>query len=219
MNQGWRADAIPKPQETVMKLYYSPGACSLAPHIVAREAGINLDLVKVDLAKHALPDGSDYYAVNPRGYVPMLQFDDGAQMTESQILVQVLADRAPGSGLLPQAGSMQRYRVQEWLATIATELHKNFSWLWGRDTAEATKEAVKAKLAKRFAEIDGVLAGRPYLAGAEFTIADAYGFTIINWANFLKVDLKAYPNLMAWMGRIAARPKVQEALKAEGLLN
>ena len=200
-----------------MKLYYSPGACSLAPHIVAREAGVPIDLIKVDLAKHALPDGSDYYAVNPRGYVPLLRFDDGTQMSESQILVQVLADRAPQSGLLPAAGSIERYRVQEWLGTIATELHKNFSWLWGKDIAESTKEIVRAKLAKRFSEMDRVLAGRAFLAGDAFTVADAYGFTIVNWANFLKLDLKPYPNLLAWLGRIAARPKVQEALKAEGL--
>jgi glutathione S-transferase len=205
--------------EVRMKLYYSPGACSLAPHIVAREAGIPLDLVKVDLHDHSLPDGSDYRAVNPRGYVPLLELDDGTRMTESNVLVQVLADRAPDSQLMPRAGSLERYKVQQWLATIATELHKNMSWLWYPDTAESTKAAVRAKLDQRFQEMDRVLAQQPYLAGDRFSAADAYGFTIVNWTQFLKLDLAAYPNLKSWMARIASRPRVREALKAEGLVN
>jgi glutathione S-transferase len=199
-----------------MKLYYSPGACSLAPHIVAREAGVPVDLVKVDLKTHKLPDGGDFKTINPRGYVPMLELDGGERMTEASVLVQALADRAPASGLMPPSGQ-DRYRVQQWLAFVATELHKTFSPLWYPGTPDATKESSKAKLATRFAELDGVLGGRPYLAGETFTAADAYAFTIVNWANFLGIDLKPYPNLAAFMARVAARPKVREALAAEGL--
>ncbi|MGE0238693.1 MAG: glutathione transferase GstA [Parvibaculaceae bacterium] len=202
-----------------MKLYYSPGACSLAPHIVAREAGIALDLAKVDLAAHKLDDGSNYYDVNPRGYVPALRLKDGEPvLTEANIVVQYLADQKPDSGLMPKAGSTERYRAQQWLAFIATELHKNFSWLWYKDTPAETKSVVKDKLDKRFAELDSHLKGNDYLLGKQFSAADAYAFTIVNWANFLGLDIKKFPNLQAFMDRVAARPKVQEALKAEGLI-
>jgi glutathione S-transferase len=202
-----------------MKLYYSPGACSLAPHIVAREAGVSVDLQKVDLATHKLADGADYYGVNPRGYVPALRFKDGEPvLTEANIVVQYLADQKPDTGLMPKAGTSERYRAQQWLAFIATELHKNFSWLFNKDTAAETQTTVKDKLNKRFAELDHHFKSNDFLLGKSFSAPDAYAFTIINWANFLGVNLKSFPNLQAFMDRVAARPKVQEALKAEGLL-
>jgi glutathione S-transferase len=201
-----------------MKLYYSPGACSLAPHIVAREAGLAVDLVKVDLATHKTETGADYFRINPRGYVPALEID-GELHTEVAALVQYLAEQAPGSTLLPPAGTMERFRVQQWLTFVSSELHKTFSpWLWHAETAEQTKQAAREKLGLRFTELDRHLADRAYLAGDTFTVADAYAFTIVNWSNFLKIDLKPYPNLSAFMARVAARPKVREALKAERLV-
>jgi glutathione S-transferase len=201
-----------------MKLYYSPGACSLAPHIVAREAGLALDLVKVDLPTHKTETGEDYFKINPRGYVPALEID-GELHTEVAALVQYLADQAPPSSLLPPAGSKERFKVQQWLAFVASELHKTISpWLFDPAAAESTKQAVRNKLSLRFGELDTLLADRPYLTGDTFTVADAYAFTIVNWSNFLKIDLKPYPNLSAFMARVAARPKVRDALKAERLL-
>jgi glutathione S-transferase len=201
-----------------MKLYYSPGACSLAPHIVAREAGLAVDLVKVDLMTHKTETGADYFRINPRGYVPALEID-GELHTEVAALVQYLAEQAPASRLLPPAGTMDRFRVQQWLAFVSSELHKTFSpWLWHAETAEQTKQAARDKLGLRFTELDRHLADRAYLTGDTFTVADAYAFTIVNWSNFLKIDLKPYPNLSAFMARVAARPKVREALKAERLV-
>lgn len=202
-----------------MKLYYSPGACSLAPHIVASEAGVPLQLEKVDLASHTLADGSNYYDVNPRGYVPAVRVKDGEPvLTEANVVVQYIADQKPEAGLMPKLGTPERYRAQQWLAFIATELHKNFSWLWYKDTPAETKTAVKDKLDKRFAELDAHLKGNDYLLGKDFSAADAYAFTIVNWTNFLGMNLNNFPNLKAYMDRVAARPKVQEALKAEGLV-
>ena len=202
-----------------MKLYYAPGACSLAPHIVAREAGVPLALVKVDLFKHRLEDGSDYKKINPRGYVPLLELEDGERFTESAVLVQLIAEKGGNRDLLPAPGTRERLRVQSWLNFIATELHKTFSpWLWHKDTAESTKQAAKDKLATRFAELDALLGRQPYLTGDRFTVADAYAFTIVNWSNLLHIELSPYPNLSAFLDRVAARPAVQEALRAEGLL-
>ena len=201
-----------------MKLYYSPGACSLAPHIVAREAGVPVELVKVDLLKHRLEDGSDYRKVNPRGYVPLLELEDGERFTEASTLVQIVAELGRNTDLLPPAGSRGRWRVQSWLSFIATELHKTFSPLWSKDTAQSTQDATRAKLATRFAELDELLARQPYLTGQTFTVADAYAFTIVNWSHLLKVDLAPFPHLSAFLERVAARPAVQEALRAEGLL-
>jgi glutathione S-transferase len=201
-----------------VKLYYSPGACSLAAHIVAREASLLIDLVKVDVATHKTETGEDYFKINARGYVPALEVD-GEVHTEVAALVQYLAEQAPQSKLLPAAGTMERLRVNQWLAFVSSELHRTFSpWLFRAETAMTTKEAAHAKLGRRFAELDTLFATRPYLTGATFTVADAYAFTIINWSNFLKVNLKPYPNLSAFMTRVAARPKVREALKAEGLI-
>ena len=199
-----------------MKLYFSPGACSLAVHIVAREAGVPIELVQVDLATHRTKGGGDYYAINPRGYVPALELDDGTVLTEVTALVQYLADLKPAAGLAPKAGTMERVELQMWLSFISSELHKQLSpWLWHADTAESTVRAVKERVATRFAELDRKLAAQPYLLGDQFSVADAYAFAIVSWVHFFKMDLDAYPALAAYLARIAARPKVQEALAAE----
>ena len=201
-----------------MELFYSPGACSLAPHIVAREAGLPIDLVKVDLSAKKTAGGGDYLKVNSKGYVPALRLDDGAVLTEVATVVQVLADRKPETKLAPALGTSDRYRVMEWLTFISSELHKGFGPLWYPNTNEETKAQIKERLAKRLGWLDSALAGRDYLTGSTFTVADAYAFTILNWAGMLKIDLAPYQNVRAFIGRVAARPKVQEALRAEGLL-
>ena len=200
-----------------MKLYYSPAACSLAVHIALRETGTSFDAVKVDLVKHQLADGSDYHAISPRGYVPLLEFDDGSRHTEAASLLQYVADLDPSQALIGAPRSARRLAVVEWLTFVSSELHKVFSpWLWHKETADSTKAAVREKLATRFAELDAHFKTNEYLAG-EFSVADAYAFTIINWSNFLAVPLKAYPNLQAYLARVSARPRVQDALRAEGL--
>ena len=200
-----------------MKLYYAPGACSLAVHIALREIGRSFDAVAVDLAKHTLPDGASYLDVSPRGYVPLLQLDDGSRHTEAASLLQYVADLAPGRPLIGEPGTARRLAVVEWLTFVGTELHKTFSpWLWHKETAESTRKAVKDKLAVRFAELDALLATREFLAG-DYSVADAYAFTIVNWANFLAIPLAPYPKLQAYLGRVSARPAVQAALEAEGL--
>jgi len=201
-----------------MKLYYSPGACSLSPHIVVSETGINVELEKVNLAEHKTASGQDYMTINPKGYVPALQLDDGTVLTEGPAIVQYLADQKPASGLIPAAGAIDRYRVQEWLNFIGTELHKNFGALFNKATPDATKETAKANITKRLAYLNDRLAGKQYLMGSDFTVADASAFTIVNWTNFVSIDLKPYPNLAAYMARVAARPKVLETLKSEGLV-
>jgi glutathione S-transferase len=205
------------PMGPAMKLYFSPGACSLAVHIALREAGLDFDLAKVDLATHRLDDGSDYLALSPRGYVPLLQLDDGSRHTEAAALLQYIAEAAPQHGLLGEPGSARRFQVLQWLTFVSSELHKVFSpWLWHKETAESTRAAVKDKLNKRFAELDAHFAQNEHLAGP-FSVADAYCFTIVNWANLLALPLKPYPNLQAYLTRVASRPRVREALAAEGL--
>jgi glutathione S-transferase len=201
-----------------MKLYYAPGACSLAPHIVAREANLPIDLVKVDLAARKTEAGEDYAAVNPKGYVPALRLDDGQVLTEAAALVQYLADQAPQSGLAPKWGTMERYRLVEWLTFISSEVHKGFGPLWNPNMPDAAREVAKANLAKRFGYLDKHLASKQFLTGERFTIADAYLFTVVNWVNFHRIDLAPYKHLKAYMDRVAARPKVREAMTAEGLV-
>lgn len=201
-----------------MKLYYSPGACSLAPHIALKEAGLPHELVRVDLREHKLPDGSDFYAVNPKGYVPVLELPDGQRLSELAVILQYIADRNPGT-LAPAFGTLDRYRVMEWLNFIATEIHKGWGPLWKPNTPDAYKEIAIANVARRFDFIEPVLAKQPYLTGETFTIADAYLFTIVNWHKFLKLDLAKWPKLAAFQIRVAARPKVHEALKAEHLVS
>jgi len=201
-----------------MKLYYSPGACSLSPHIVACETGANVELEKVDLASHKTADGQDYTKVNPKGYVPALRLDDGGVLTEGPAIVQYLADKNPASGLAPANGTVERYRVQEWLNFIGTELHKNFSPLFNKASSDDTKKMARDNITKRLGYLNEQLAGKQYLMGDKFTVADAYAFTIVNWTNFIGMDIKPYANLAAYMGRVGARPKVQQALKEESLL-
>jgi glutathione S-transferase len=197
-----------------MKLYFSPGACSLAPHILLQELGLSYTPVKVDLRTHKLPDGSDYHAVNPKGYVPMLELDDGENLTEAAVILQYLADRKPGT-LTPAAGKFERYRQAEWLNFIATEIHKGFSPLWYPDTPEATRRQIVTKLDKRFDHLAATLEGRPFIAGDKFTAADAYLYTILSWAAMLKVDLSRWPALASYLERIGARPAVREAKRIE----
>lgn len=201
-----------------MKLYYFPGACSIAPHIVAREAGIPLELEKVDLGSKRTATGEDYLAVNPKGYVPALRLDDGSVLTEVSALVLYLADRAPGSGLVPPAGSMERYRVLEWIGYVSTEIHKGFGPLWNAKLAPEARAAAVAALAHRLDLVEKTLAKQPFLTGERFTVADAYLFAVASWAPWVKLDMAPWPKLRDFVARVGARPKVQEALVAEGLV-
>jgi len=200
-----------------MKLYYSPGACSLASHIALIESGLPHTIAKVDLRKHTLEDGSDFYAINPKGYVPVLELDDGTRLAEGVVVLQYIAERATGT-LAPSYGTLERYRVMEWLTFVNSEVHKQYSPLFYPTTPDATKEQQRAKLASRFEYLSKVLASQPYLTGASFTIADAYLFTILNWSHGLKVDLSPYPALVAYQERVRALPSVQRAMTEEGLI-
>ena len=200
-----------------MKLYYTPGACSQAPHIVLQELDLKYQPVKVDLPAHTLPDGSDFRAINPKGYVPMLELDDGTRLTEANVLLQYLADRKPGT-LAPPTGSLERYKLMEWLAFIATEVHKGFGPLWNPQVEPAVRERTIAALGNRFGYVAQTLGKQPYLMGQTFTIADAYLFVILNWTGYHKVDLKPWPALTEFQARIAKRPAVQATLKVEGLV-
>jgi glutathione S-transferase len=200
-----------------MKLYYAPGACSLAAHIALQESALPFSLVRVDLRTHKTADGRDYYSVNPKGYVPALELDDGARLTEAAVILQYIADRKPGT-LAPAFGSIDRYRLMEWLNFIATELHKGLGPLWKPTTPDAYKATVLQAVGNRFDYVAKALAKGPYLTGASFTIADAYLFTIVNWHNFLKFDIARWPALAQFQARVAARPNVRKALEAEHLL-
>jgi glutathione S-transferase len=202
-----------------MKLYYSPAACSQAVHIALREAGLSMELAKVDLATHRLANGDDYTEINPRGYVPVLELGDGSRHTEVAALLQYIGDLVPASGLIPAQGTMARLEVVKWLTFVSSELHKVASpWLWHKETADSTRKACKEKLAVRFAEMNIVLGEREFLAGDNFSAADAYGFTIVSWAPMLGLNLNPYPQLQAWLARISQRPAVRDALVAEGLV-
>jgi glutathione S-transferase len=201
-----------------MKLYYSPGACSLSPHIALAEAGLPHDLAKVDLKTHRTADGTDYYTVNGKGSVPLLELDDGQRLTEGPAIVQYVADRNPASGLAPAAGTMERYRLQEWLNFVSTELHKSFSPLFDGAVPGEYKDMVRERLGTRFDWLSAQLEGKDYLMGARFTVADGYLFTVLNWCQWVGLDLAKWPVLAAYVARVVARPRVQEAMKAEGLL-
>lgn len=201
-----------------MKLYYSPGACSLSPHIALKEAGLPFDLVKVDLKAKKLEDGSDYNTVNPKGQVPALGLANGDLLTEGAVIVQMIADSAPQKNLAPAAGSSERYKLQEWLNFVASELHKNFSPLFQPALSDETKAFFKDRLLGKFKYIDQALKGRDYIMGNHFTVPDAYLFTMLAWADRTGLDISGLSNLVAYKARVAARPKVQEALTAEGLL-
>jgi glutathione S-transferase len=201
-----------------MKLFYSPGACSLSPHIVAHEAGVDIELEKVDTKSHTFNAGSDYYKVNPKGYVPALEIKAGDILTEGPAIVQYLGDQKPQSGIVPPAGSAQRYRLQEMLGYINSEIHKSYSPLFNKATAEATANERREYLKKRYAYLEGVLATQQYLVDNKFSAADAYLYTVTRWAPFVNVDLSGFPNLREFQARVEARPAVQRALKEEGLV-
>jgi len=199
-----------------MKLYYSPGACSLSPHIVLREAGLTFDLEKVDLKSKKTESGKDFQTINAKSAVPFLVLDNGEGLSEGPAIVQYLADQKPDTGLAPKGGTFERVRLQEWLNYISTELHKTFSPLFNPVSPETTAHARK-KLEANFPFIASSLKDKKYLLGDQFTVADAYLFTILSWTKYVQIDLSPWPVLVDYQKRVAARPKVQETLKAEGL--
>ena len=201
-----------------MKLYFSPGACSLSPHIVLLESGLPFTTESVDLRKKLTAGGADFTAINPKGYVPALETDDGVLLTEGPAIVQYVADLVPEKKLVPPAGSLERYQVASLLNFIGTELHKNYSPLFRPDVGDEVKAYARANLTQRYVQVERLLDGQDYLAGSAFGVADAYLFTISNWAAHLQFDLSAWPRLQAFQQRVAARPAVQQALRAEGLL-
>ena len=200
-----------------MKLFYSPGACSLSPHIALHEAGLQHELVKVDLRAKKLENGDDHLKVNPKGQVPALALDSGELVTEGPVIVQMIADKAAAKNLAPARDSTERYKLLEWLNYTTAELHKNFGPMFSPVLADDAKAFFKDRVMGKFGYVDSALAGRDYLMGKQFTVADAYMFTMLTWADRMKFDLSGLPNLMAYKARVAARPKVQEALTKEGL--
>ena len=201
-----------------MKLYYAPGACSLSPHIVAHEADIELDLEKVDLKSKKTASGKDFLTINPKGYVPALELDNGQVLTEGPAIVQYLADQKPNAGLAPPNGTLERYRLQEMLAFISSEIHKTYGPLFNPQVSPEVREERLEYLRKRFGFIDKALAGKSFLLGERFSVADAYLFVMVSWADYMKLDLSSFGNIKAFQQRAAGRPAVQAALKAEGLL-
>lgn len=201
-----------------MKLYYSPGACSLSPHIVLREAGLPFELERVDIRSKQLKRGGDFTEINDKGMVPVLELDDGERLTEGPAIVQYVADRKPESGLAPAPGTLERYRLMELLNFISTELHKSYTPLFSPTTPDEYKKTVKENLAKRFALTQKRLEGKPWLMGDTFTVADAYLYTVLRWSPLVGVDLTPWPTLTQFVERAAARPHVVEAMKAERLI-
>jgi glutathione S-transferase len=201
-----------------MKLYYSPGACSLSPHIALKESGLSFEAIAAPTKTHQLADGTDYYTLNPLGYVPLLVLDDGTQLREGQVIVQYIADQVPAQQLAPANGTFARYKLQEWLSFISTELHRGFTPLFTPDMPEEAKAIAKTRLASRLQWLDGELASKTYLMGDTFTVADGYLFTVLSWSKHVGIDLSGLPNLGAFMGSVGTRPAVQDALRAEGLL-
>ena len=201
-----------------MKLYFSPGACSLSPHIALREAGLSFDMVKVDLGTKQTADGADFKAINPKGYVPVLHLDDGSVLTEGPAIVQYIADQAPASKLAPAAGTLARYHLMEWLNYITSEMHKSFSPLFNPQASDELKALVRDALAQRFDYLSTQLQGKPYLMGETFTVANGYLFTVLGWTRPTQIDLSKWPVLSAYTQQIAARPAVRAAMQAEGLV-
>ena len=201
-----------------MKLYYSPGACSLSPHILMREAGIPVQLVKVDMQTKKTEDGTDFKTINTKGYVPTLELPDGQRLTEGPAILQYLADQVPARGLAPANGTVERFRMQEWLNFIATELHKQFSPLFDPACEGTLRARQTEKIGNRFDWITKQLGSREYLMGSTFTAPDAYFFVMLAWCRGVGIDLAKWPVLTAYKARLDQRPPVREALKAEGLL-
>ncbi len=198
-----------------MKLYFSPGACSLASNIVLHEAGLTVELVRVDTGVHKLKDGTDYYTINLKGYVPAIQLDDGQVLTEGAALLQYIGDLAPAKGLIPKAGTLERFRANEWLTFVSSEIHKGYSPLFNKDLKDDAKAVLRAKLEKRLGEIDKHLATHKYLMGDTFTVADAYLYTVVSWSQGVGIDLARMPHLAEYRQRVADRPAVREALQNE----
>src|ERR1700704_1250464 len=205
-------------RKSAMKLYYAPGACSLSPHIALLEAGLPYDLVKVDLRAKKLESGDDYLKVNPKGQVPALALDSGELVTEGPVIVQMIADKVSAKNLAPARDSAERYKLQQWLTYINSELHKNIGPMFSPLLADDAKAFFKDRATGKFKYVDGRLAGHDYLMGKQFTVADGYMFTMLSWAERMKWDLADLSNLMAYKARVGARPKVQEALTKEGLM-
>ena len=201
-----------------MKLYYSPGACSLSPHIALHEAGIAFEPVMASTKSHKLQDGTDYYGINPLGYVPMLELDDGTRLREGPAIVQYIADKVPAKNLAPANGTPERIKLQSWLNFVSSELHKGFSPLFNAAMPDEAKKIFRERLTTRFAHLDKHLASNDYLMGKSFSVADAYLFTVSNWAARTDVDLSTFANVLAYRKRVGARPAVQAAMKAEGLI-
>ena len=200
-----------------MKLYYAPGACSMAPHIVANEAGQKVELVKVDIPNKKTAAGDDYWKVNFKGYVPTLQLDNGEMLTEVGVICQYLADQKPESGLAPKAGTIERYRLMEWLNFVATEVHKQLGALFNPKYTPEMKEVQVAVIGRRLKPLEAALAGKQYLMGDKFSAADAYLFTVLRWTKPLQIDLGQWPNIKAYFERVGKRSKVMETLAAEGI--
>ncbi len=201
-----------------MKLYYSPGACSLSPHIIACEAELPIELIKVDLESKLTETGEDFRQLNPNGYVPLLILDDGNRLTEGPAIVQYLADQAPGKKLIPPAGTFERYKLQQWLNFISTEIHKSFSPLFNPVAPEAAKELATTILMTRLETIAAQLSSQPFLLGDNFTVADAYLFVTLSWGQYVNIDISRWPALARYADRISERPAVQKAMKEEGLI-
>lgn len=201
-----------------MKLYYSPGACSLSPHIALEESGLAYEAIAAPTKTHRLPDGTDYYTINPLGYVPLLELDDGTRLREGPAIVQYIADQVPGKNLAPANGTLARYQLQSWLTFVGMELHAKFGALFTPGTPEETKAAARARLVSRFQWVDGELATRQYLMGDTFSVADGYLFTVSNWCGLVGVDITPFAHLAAFRARVGARPAVVAAMKAEGLI-
>lgn len=202
-----------------MKLYYSPGACSLSPHIVLREAGMDFELERVDLARRKTETDADFTQINPKGYVPALRLDDGQILTEGSAIIQYIADLRPDAGLAPKPGTLERVRLQEHLNFIASEYHKAFAPLFSSDTSEATKATAITNIGHRLDYFEQIFAdGRAYLLGDTFSVADAYLFVISNWTKPMGISLDKRPNVSRFVTRVASREKVKEAMRAEGLL-
>lgn len=201
-----------------MKLYFKPGACSMAPHIALREADCAFEPEKVDLARHQTAAGEDYLRINPKGYVPALQLDDGSVLTEVGVVLQYIADLAPAAGLAPKAGTLERYRLMEWLNFLSTEVHKPFGPFFNPKAPQELRDYNLRLLTRRLGYLDAQLTDRPFLTGDRFSVADCYLFTLLNWCNLHQIDLAQWPALKDYMNRIAARPSVRETMKAEGLI-
>ena len=204
--------------QTSIKLYYAPGACSLATHILLRETGTPFTLEKVDTSKHTTSGGGDFYAISPKGQVPVIELPDGTRITEGPVVAQYVADRAGAHTLMPPAGSLERYRVMEWQNYVTAELHKSFTPLFRSDVDATAKKALAAVLCKKLVWLNGQLAGKSYLTGNDFTAADAYLFVVLGWAKFVQIDLSDLPHIGSFMARVAARPEVRAAMQAEGLV-